>query len=103
MADELSAAHATYHGICDCDWEARSREALDPVTHEPCGCGHPWNAHQGRNGGERCLYSAFAGYTCPCRRKNPDIEAEERLAAAAWNAYMGRSGGSVDEEAGNAG
>lgn len=53
-------------------------------------CRHPWRAHQGRNGGERCHYNNFTKAGCQCRRKNPDIEAEDRLAAAAWNAYMGR-------------
>jgi hypothetical protein len=53
-------------------------------------CGHRWLAHHGRNGAERCDYRPYAGFVCPCRQKNPDIAAEDRLAAAAWNAYMGR-------------
>lgn len=53
-------------------------------------CGHNWRAHQGRNGAERCVYTAYADYRCPCRRKNPDIEAEDRRAADLWNMYMGR-------------
>ncbi len=54
------------------------------------GCLHPWEAHRGRNGGERCDYHAFANWSCSCRRKNPDIQAEDRLAAALWNREMGR-------------
>lgn len=52
-------------------------------------CNHPWRSHMGRNGGERCWYKRFDGQ-CPCRRKNPDVEAEDRLAAALWNRWMGR-------------
>lgn len=53
-------------------------------------CGHRWRAHRGRNGGERCYYNSV-GLECHCRRKNPDIEAEDRLAAGLWNAWMGRT------------
>lgn len=63
----------------------------DPIRELACGdCRHPWRAHRGRNGGERCYYEKFAGHPCGCRTKNPQIEAEERHAAALWNAYMGR-------------
>lgn len=55
-------------------------------------CHHAWGAHQGRPIPlyHRCLYRPWAGYECHCRRINPDVEAEERLAAAMWNAFMGR-------------
>jgi hypothetical protein len=55
-------------------------------------CHHRWLAHRGRNGGERCDW--HMGPTgCYCRRKNPGIEAEDRLAGALWRAWTG-SGGS---------
>lgn len=47
-------------------------------------CGHRWRAHQGRNGAERCHYNNWTNDGCPCRRKNPDIEAEEWLAGYLW-------------------
>ena len=47
-------------------------------------CRHPWRSHRGRNGGERCWYNNLTAAGCWCRRKNPDIEAEERLAAELW-------------------
>ena len=54
------------------------------MTEDRCpDCRHPWNAHRGRNGGERCDYQKF-NLDCSCRRKNPDIEAEDRLAGALW-------------------
>jgi hypothetical protein len=53
-------------------------------------CGHTWRAHQRRNSGDRCHYNNLTRAGCPCRRKNPDIEAEERHAAALWNMWMGR-------------
>jgi len=62
-------------------------------------CGHSWKAHQGRNGGERCGYRRYDG-PCPCRRKNPDIEAEDRLAAALWNAALSRPAGGSERSGG---
>jgi hypothetical protein len=53
-------------------------------------CHHAWRAHQGRNGGERCVYRDM-GHDCTCRRKNPDVAAEDRAAARAWNAFLGRT------------
>lgn len=52
-------------------------------------CKHPWRSHQGRNGGEKCVYRAYGGYVCPCRRMDPAVEAEDRAAGAAWRAFMG--------------
>jgi len=52
-------------------------------------CGHPWGSHQGRNGGQTCVYR-LNQIRCPCKRMNPEVEAEDRRAARAWNGLMGR-------------
>lgn len=53
-------------------------------------CHHPWGSHQGRNGGQQCVYRQSPGASCACRVMNPRVVAEDRLAAAAWNGLLGR-------------
>ena len=51
-------------------------------------CRHPWGSHRGRAGGQRCWYQKFNQH-CNCRRINPDVEAEDRLAGALWRMTTG--------------
>jgi hypothetical protein len=54
------------------------------------GCGHTWGAHTGRNGGEHCNYRPWADYQCPCKIKNPEIAAEDRMAGAMWRMWTAK-------------
>jgi hypothetical protein len=54
-------------------------------------CGHVWGAHQGRKFSNKCFYSSYAGYQCPCQQVNPEVEAEDQLAGALWRGFMGGS------------
>ena len=53
-------------------------------------CNHPWGSHQGRNGGQRCVFGYSSEPDCPCKNMNPETEAEDHHAAGVWNAFMGR-------------
>lgn len=66
-------------------------DEYDPDAACP-GCGHRWAAHHGRRFSQACHYRQYAGH-CLCKQVNPQVEAEGRFAAAAWNNFMGRTGG----------